>query len=123
MAIFKRTPKKAAAAPKAEASAPAKVKAAAFVASSHVLLSPRVTEKAAIGTEAGVYVFNVTKAATKPLIASAIKELFKVTPAKVCIVNNKPSRTKTRATGRLGKTNANKKAYVYLKKGEKIELA
>lgn len=123
MAIFKRTTKKAAAAPKGEASVPAKVKAAAPVLSSRVLVSPRVTEKAAIGTEVGVYVFNVTADATKPAIASAVQELFKVTPVKVRIVNNKPTRTTTRATGRRGKTNANKKAYVYLKKGDKIELA
>lgn len=121
MAIFKRTEKKAAA-PK-EASAPKAAKAALPTAASSVLVSPRVTEKAAIGTEVGVYVFNVTADATKPAVSASVQSLFKVVPVKVRIVNTKPSRTVTRATGRRGKTNANKKAYVYLKKGDKIELA
>lgn len=89
----------------------------------HVLLAPRVTEKAAILSDSSVYVFAVTKTASKPQIALAITELFKVTPRKVRIVNTKGTRVTTRATGKKGKTNSHKKAYVYLKKGEKIELA
>jgi large subunit ribosomal protein L23 len=89
----------------------------------HVLLSPRVTEKAAILSDSSVYVFAVTKESTKPQIALAITELFKVVPRKVRIVNTKGTRVTTRATGKKGTTKGHKKAYVYLKKGEKIELA
>ena len=129
MALFKKTTKKEVAAPKAEAKAvTVKEKKAPSVSSpmplsSHVLLSPRITEKAAIANDAGVYVFNITKSATKPQVAKAVTELFKVIPRKVSIVNVKPTRVMTRNTGKKGFTNGAKKAYVYLKKGEKIELA
>ena len=126
MALFKKSaPKKAV---KTESKSVA-VKAApqksvsGISHASHVLLSPRVTEKAAIGSDAGVYVFNITKAATKPQVSAAVQELFKVTPRKINIVNSKPSSTVTRVTGRKGRTNGAKKAYVYLKEGDKIELA
>lgn len=127
MALFKRAAKKEA--PKkiakkaVEVSTDAKKAAPVAVLGSHVLLSPRVTEKAAIGTEVGVYVFNITKAATKPMVGKAISDLFKVVPRKVRIVNTKAATTITRVTGRKGKTNASKKAYVYLKEGDKIDLA
>ncbi len=126
MALFKRAAKKAPA--KTEVTSVATVAApkksgAIAVAGSHVLLSPRVTEKAAIGSDVGVYVFNITKSATKPQVSAAIHDLFKVVPRKVRIVNTKARTTVTRATGRRGKTNTGKKAYVYLKKGDKIELA
>jgi large subunit ribosomal protein L23 len=90
---------------------------------SHVLLAPRITEKAAILSDASVYVFSVTKDSTKSQIALAIAELFKVTPRKVRVVNTKGTRVTTRVTGKKGSTKGHKKAYVYLKKGEKIELA
>ena len=124
MALFKKTTKKET--PKVETKSTAVKNASAKGAAlltSHILISPRVTEKAAIGSEVGVYVFNVTKSATKPMVSAAIVDLFKVTPRKVRIVNIKPTTTMTRTTGRKGRTNGGKKAYVYLKKGEKIELA
>jgi large subunit ribosomal protein L23 len=89
----------------------------------HVLIAPRVTEKAAILSDSGIYVFKVTPKATKPQIALAIRELFKVTPVKVRIVNKKGDSVTTRATGKKGSKASMKKAYVYLKKGDKIELA
>lgn len=124
MALFKKTVKKET--PKAETKSVAVKSASAkgtALLSSHILISPRVTEKAAIGSDVGVYVFNVTKSATKSQVSSAIADLFKVTPRKVRIVNIKPSTTMTRTTGRKGRTNGGKKAYVYLNKGDKIELA
>ncbi|OHA89980.1 MAG: 50S ribosomal protein L23 [Candidatus Zambryskibacteria bacterium RIFCSPHIGHO2_01_FULL_44_22b] len=72
-----------------------------------ILVGPRITEKAVIGADkAGVYVFNVTESSTKQSIAAAIKEAYKVTPEKVRVVNMSNS----------------KKAYIYLKKGDKIEV-
>ncbi|TSC69496.1 MAG: 50S ribosomal protein L23 [Parcubacteria group bacterium Gr01-1014_56] len=89
---------------------------------SHILLNPRVTEKGAYLSELGVYVFNVAPTANKKEIAEAIKEIFKVTPRKVRVVTIPTKQVVTRGTNRSGKTAGGKKAYVYLKKGETIEL-
>ena len=85
-----------------------------------ILISPRVTEKAALAGENNVYVFNVTTSANKPEIKKAIEEVYKVSPKKVRIVQI-PSR-KTFIRGRRGKTARAKKAYVYLKKGDSITI-
>jgi len=109
--------------PVAKPARPGKNTSSVQASSMDVLLAPRVTEKAAILSDSGVYVFRVTPRATKPQIARAIIEMFKVTPVKVRVVNVKGTRVTTRATGKKGRTDRIKKAYVYLKKGEKIELA
>ena len=86
-----------------------------------VILGPRITEKAVIGADkSSVYVFNVTQTANKNLIASAIKEAYKVTPVKVRVLNSKPVKVVVR--GKRGVQSGYKKAYVYLKKGDKIEV-
>ena len=89
-----------------------------------VLLSPRVTEKAAISAEEkGVYAFNVGISVNKKEIAHAVQELFGVTPVAVRVVSI-PSKVVTSRRSRLvGHTIRGKKAYVTLKKGEKIEFA
>jgi len=89
---------------------------------SQILLSPRITEKGAYLSEHNIYVFNVAMGANKGEIAAAVKELFKVTPRFVRIVAVPRKVVLTRGTNRKGKTGAGKKAYVYLKKGETIEL-
>ena len=87
-----------------------------------IIIRPRVTEKSGIMSEnAGVYTFEVRKNATKPMIALSIKALYKVTPTKVRIVNLPAKRVFVR--GKRGMSNGVKKAMVYLKKGEKINLA
>lgn len=53
----------------------------------HILLSPRITEKGAYLSEHGAYVFNVHASATKAQIAAAVRQLFKVTPRKVSVVD------------------------------------
>jgi large subunit ribosomal protein L23 len=90
--------------------------------SSQILLAPRITEKGAYLTAAGVYVFNVSRDANKLQVADAIRETFKVTPRKVTVVNIPRKVTMTRGTNRKGQTRAGKKAYVFLKKGDTIEL-
>ena len=88
--------------------------------SDKILLRPRITEKAALLSEiANVFTFEVSKFATKPTIARAVREIYKVSPVKVNIVKL-PSK-KVLAKGKKGSTAAVFKAYVYLKKGEKIE--
>ncbi|MEI8062094.1 MAG: 50S ribosomal protein L23 [bacterium] len=88
---------------------------------SEVIKKPRVTEKGVIGGEKGIYIFEVHKSANKTSIAKAIKEMYKVTPTAVNIVNRKAKNVVVR--GRAGKKAAIKKAYVFLKKGDKIDIA
>jgi large subunit ribosomal protein L23 len=90
---------------------------------SHILLSPRITEKGAYLSAVGVYVFNVAVDANKQQIAEAVKDVFKVVPRKVTIVRTPRKVVVTRGSNRKGQTAGGKKAYVYLKKGETIELA
>ena len=86
-----------------------------------VIKRPRITEKAAIASEKGTYVFEVTEKATKAAIKAAVKELYKVTPISVNIAKN-PATTKF-FRGKKGTQSGVVKAYVTLKKGDKIELA
>ncbi len=86
-----------------------------------VLLRPRITEKAALGADKnGVYVFEVTPEATKASIAASVRTLYKVTPVKVHVATMKAKKVFVR--GKRGVKSGGKKAYVYLKKGDKIEL-
>jgi large subunit ribosomal protein L23 len=81
-----------------------------------VIVRPRITEKAAMSAEKGVYSFEVTPRATKITIAAAVKE----TPVKVNIVNLPVK--KVFAKGKRGTVKAVRKAYVYLNEGDKIEF-
>lgn len=88
----------------------------------NIITRPRITEKAALVAETkNAYVFEVTAKATKKTIAEAIRGLYKVTPIKVNIVKLPSKKVMTR--GKKGSTSEVRKAYVYLKKGDKIELA
>ena len=88
----------------------------------HILRNPRVTEKATIASEHGVYVFDVAPDATKSCIAHAVKTYYKVVPRKVHIVTIPAKRVRSRLRGRFGVVSGGKKAYVYLKKGDSMEL-
>ncbi|OGG60110.1 50S ribosomal protein L23 [Candidatus Kaiserbacteria bacterium RIFCSPHIGHO2_02_FULL_49_16] len=91
--------------------------------SSHVLLNPRITEKSTWHSAQGVYVFDVAVNSNKQQISRAIRAIYKVTPRKIRIVTV-PSKSKRSArTGKLGVKGGGKKAYVYLKKGETINLS
>lgn len=89
---------------------------------SKILLSPRITEKGALMSEKGAYVFNVSMLANKAQIAAAVKEIYKVSPRKVTLARVPAKQTVTRGTNRAGMTAGGKKAYVFLKQGETIEL-
>lgn len=87
-----------------------------------VLLSPRITEKSALQSEArNVYAFNVKPDATKKSVIASIKAEYKVTPVRVNMAAV-PSKQKF-VRGKWGVKRGGKKAYVYLKKGDKIEVA
>ncbi len=87
------------------------------------LIAPWFSEKALIGTEKGVYVFAIPKAATKPDVAAAIERVYKVTPRQIRIANLPGKRVSLRGRRGTGIRARRRKAYVYLKKGETINLA
>ncbi len=86
----------------------------------NVLLRPRITEKAALRADKGVYVFEVTKDANKRSIKASVKAVYGVTPTKVSVASIPSKGVFVR--GKWGVKSGGKKAYVYLKKGDKIEL-
>ncbi len=89
---------------------------------SSVIIKPRITEKAAILTDKDVYTFEIQKGATKFEVRDAIKALYNVTPRMVRIVNKGPRHFMSRSRGRDMMESGLRKAYVYLKKGDRIDL-
>jgi len=88
----------------------------------NILLSPHVTEKAAIiGESSNQYVFQVVTNATKPEVKQAVEKMFEVEVDTVRVVNVKG---KTKRTGaRMGQRKNWKKAYVRVKDGQTIDFA
>ncbi|MEK7194299.1 MAG: 50S ribosomal protein L23 [Patescibacteria group bacterium] len=87
-----------------------------------VLVSPRMTEKSVLQQESkGIYTFNVERDATKKSIMACVKLEYKVTPVMIRMVTV-PSKQKF-SRGKWGVKGGGKKAYVYLKKGDKINVA
>ena len=85
-----------------------------------VLLRPRITEKASTGGARGVYAFEVAPHATKKEISDAVQALYAVSPVKIAVV--RIPRKHITFKGIRGTTGGGKKAYVYLKQGDKLEL-
>jgi large subunit ribosomal protein L23 len=85
-----------------------------------VILSPVITEKATNGSQYNQVTFRVHRDATKPVIRTAVENLFKV---KVTAVNthNRKGKTK-RFKGRLGFRSDAKFAVVTLAEGSKIDI-
>ncbi|OGG67702.1 50S ribosomal protein L23 [Candidatus Kaiserbacteria bacterium RIFCSPHIGHO2_12_FULL_56_13] len=88
-----------------------------------ILKAPWFSEKALIQTEHGVYTFAVPKGVNKYEIAKAIKEIYKVTPTKVRVVNLPGARVSLRTRRGVATRAARRKALVYLKKGDTIQFA
>lgn len=87
-----------------------------------VLIKPRITEKSVLLQEKShVYTFNVEKDATKRSVLASVKKQYKVTPLSVRLAAI-PSKRKF-SRGYWGVKGGGKKAYVYLKKGDKIDVA
>ena len=85
------------------------------------ITQPRITEKASFLFDQNVYTFNIPKNTTKTEVRSAILKMYKVSPEKIRVVNSKPKKVFVR--GKSGTKAGNRKAYVYLKKGDKIEIS
>ncbi|MDF1496657.1 MAG: 50S ribosomal protein L23 [Patescibacteria group bacterium] len=85
-----------------------------------VLLSPKVSEKAANLASTNVYVFNVPVTAEKIEIANAVQKLYGV---KVVAVRTARGQGKPIYRGvKKGRRNQWKKAFVSVKKGQTIDL-
>lgn len=89
---------------------------------SHVLIQPRITEKATFATGMNVYVFDVVPTASKQQIKFAVERAYKVRPRAVRVVRIPTKNVRNMRTGQAGTTQGGKKAYVYLKKGETITI-
>jgi large subunit ribosomal protein L23 len=89
-----------------------------------VLKGPRITEKGAIIAESNsVYTFVVDKNANKIDVKRAIELIYKVKPLKIAIAKIPTKKVQVRGQrGKFGNKGGGKKAYVYLKKGDKIEF-
>lgn len=87
-----------------------------------VIVAPRITEKSVRKGDQNVYTFEVRRSATKYEVRDAVKALYKVTPVKVNIVNKKPAERMQGNRNRTKHVQGIKKAYVYLKKGDSINL-
>ena len=122
MALFSKDTKKAVAPRKAPVRSAAP-KAPEDGRLETILARPWLSEKAIIGTENGVYVFEVPARATKTEVKAAVELIYKVKPRQVRMVNL-PAKTVNLRTRRGTGTRARRhKAYVYLKKGETIQFA
>ena len=82
-----------------------------------VILAPVISEAAMDGVAVKKYTFKVAMDATKPEIARAVEELFKVDVASVNTINMKKKRRRLRYS--IGYTAAWKKAIVTLKPDSK----
>ncbi len=85
-----------------------------------IILSPVITEKSTLASEANQVVFNVAIGASKPAIKGAVETLFSV---KVTAVNTLIRKGKLKGfRGRFGRQKAIKKAIVTLAPGESIDI-
>jgi large subunit ribosomal protein L23 len=116
-------PKKEKAPKSAEKSADAPVintSKAKIASVSATLISPRVSEKAALLASKGTYVFNVPIDANKLTVRKAVETIYQVKVAEVRTVRGEG---KTVRRGRAeGRRNRWKKALVTLVKGQSLNL-
>ncbi len=86
------------------------------------LTAPWMSEKALIGTDSGVYVFAIPRGVTKQDVARAVEVIYKVTPRRVCTANLPGKRVSHRTRAGVAIRSRRRKAYVYLNKGDTIQL-
>ena len=89
---------------------------------SWVLIKPRITEKSTDVGMVRAYVFNVSERANKREIAQAFAQVYKVFPAKVRVTAIRSKTVRNAKTGKSGVKSGGKKAYIYLKEGDSINL-
>jgi large subunit ribosomal protein L23 len=86
----------------------------------NIIIKPRQTEKAMILQEQNIYTFDIESSANRSEVKKEIKRIYGIDAVKVNIA--KTSEKKVFSRGRIGKKSGVKKAYVFLKKGDKITL-
>ena len=85
-----------------------------------IIVSPVITEKATMASEANQVIFKVAPKATKPQVKEAVEKLFGV---KVKAVNTLIRKGKTkRFRGIAGRQSDFKKAIVTLEEGHSIDV-
>ncbi|MGB6085083.1 50S ribosomal protein L23 [Parvibaculum sp.] len=85
-----------------------------------IIVSPVITEKATMASEANQVIFKVAPGATKPQVKEAVEKLFDV---KVKAVNTLIRKGKTkRFRGIAGRQASFKKAIVTLEEGHSIDV-
>jgi len=86
-----------------------------------ILKHSRVTEKATdLSQNHNIYVFEIDKNTNKREITKAIKMFYDITPKKIRTVKIPLKNVVSR--GKKGVKSGGKKVYVYLKKGDKLEI-
>ena len=85
-----------------------------------IIKNPRITEKSSFAQEQNVYTFDVMKGANKTEIKKAIFTLYKVKPLRVNVLP--VPKKNIMSKGRMGVKGGGRKALVYLKKGDKIDI-
>lgn len=87
---------------------------------SQLILTPKISEKAMMLAEQGIYVFEVPTSANKIEVAKAVKAAFKVdvTDVNIVVAKGKAKRFKRI----LGRERDIKKALVKVKAGQSIAL-
>lgn len=93
----------------------------AAVSVKDALIRPRITEKASVLSSKNIYVFDILPRANKKEVAAAVFKKYGFKPVKVNITTVKEKRILSRR-GTSGIKSGGKKALVYLKKGDKIEI-
>lgn len=87
----------------------------------NVLIRPIVTEKSAILSADGRYTFEISDYATKQEVQQIVEKRFKVHVTRVNVVTVHP---KKRMRGAIvGRISGYRKAVVFVKKGETIDLS
>lgn len=113
--------KKIVAKPAKKASVPMTMHSGNSNAPTHTIVRPHITEKTGMLSQNNVYTFEIAKDANKKQVADAIQSIYKVRPTRVSIAQIR-GKVKLFRGGIKGKSASGKKAYVYLKEGDKIEF-
>ncbi len=90
------------------------------MANIQTIKKPRITEKVSFLMEKNAYTFEVSRSTTKNEIKKEIEKLYKVKPTKVNVLRIPKKKIVVR--GKIGVRGGGKKAIVYLKTGDKIEI-
>jgi large subunit ribosomal protein L23 len=87
-----------------------------------VIIRPVVSEKSYALLDQNVYTFVVHPESSKPEIHDAVQSIFNVRVLKVNTLNRSGKRKRNRKTGTWGSRADQKRAFVTLADGDRIEL-